>query len=331
MQSLEGENANKKLQLKKARKSRRQFACNDSLAEMIRVANLLPIDFRFDLTLALERGVPTYQYWYETFRELPDALKHELLFSPEVDEFIHDDSVEYWINNDAHALDKLYDMELDEQITEEEYNTLYRLDSSSIANFLVDYGYKGEDYAYSRQQEKHAEREWKRRLETETGGPDSSSFDEVPWTAVLSTHVPYIQALHRVQDIRDLLEGITKLADTVRQKDELEPEFSYPAIQRVLSERLSRLVRAAEIHITSSGEIQFSLSSWAEAIQNVSITRIRRCEVCDKFFWANRNDAFACSKLHAKSRYMRLMRQNWEVSGDMYKSQRKSKRNLKKS
>lgn len=307
---------------------RQQFACNDSLAEMIRVANLLPNGFRFDLAAA--HRYP-YDDWFETFKALPVELKHELFVSPEFDQFIREDSSEYWYNNDGKALDKLSDMHANEQITYEEYICLYSQDSYSIATFLVDRGYVGEEYSYRKQEERKAERERKRRREERDHDSEFSISDQIPFLSYMTSQFPYIQALLRIQHIYDFLDGITKLADSSEQMDQSGTELSESAIRQVLSETLSNQVVASKISITSSGDVHFSLSSWAEAIQDVRITRIRRCEVCQKFFWANRKDAFACSTPHAKLRYMRLMRKNWEVSGHLYKTQRKSKNNRKRN
>jgi hypothetical protein len=80
-----------------------------------------------------------------------------------------------------------------------------------------------------------------------------------------------------------------------------------------------------EIELDENGVITFRLSTYAEALQGVNISRLRACEICGKFFWAGRKDAYTCSKQHAKTRRMRLLRQNWKVSGDLYLKTRRNK------
>jgi len=93
---------------------------------------------------------------------------------------------------------------------------------------------------------------------------------------------------------------------------------------------ISNKVVTTEVIIDGNGNIRFELSPYAEALQGVNISRLRVCDICEKFFWASRKDTFACSKKHSKVRQMRLLRENWKDKGDLYLKARQKKTNKKK-
>jgi hypothetical protein len=53
---------------------------------------------------------------------------------------------------------------------------------------------------------------------------------------------------------------------------------------------------AAIYQIDSDGVMRVELDEFSRAIHNVDVTRIRRCNKCQKFFWAKRRDQLCCSK-----------------------------------
>jgi hypothetical protein len=91
-------------------------------------------------------------------------------------------------------------------------------------------------------------------------------------------------------------------------------------------QKLSAKVLATEVIWDKSGTINFKLSPYAELLQGVNVTRLRICEICSKFFWANREDTKTCSKLHAKTNRMRSLRKNWDEKRDQYLKARKKKK-----
>ncbi len=83
-------------------------------------------------------------------------------------------------------------------------------------------------------------------------------------------------------------------------------------------------------NIDTEGNLSLEISPMFQMIDGINITRLRVCEVCEQIFWANRKDAFACSKQHAKTRQMRLLRANWKAKGELYLNARKKKVNKQK-
>jgi hypothetical protein len=63
--------------------------------------------------------------------------------------------------------------------------------------------------------------------------------------------------------------------------------------------------------IEASGRLRITddqFSQFLRELQSVDVRRIRRCEVCPRFFFAARGDQTACSKSHAKTLAMRKWR-----------------------
>ncbi|HEX8565176.1 MAG TPA: hypothetical protein VF648_05865 [Pyrinomonadaceae bacterium] len=84
------------------------------------------------------------------------------------------------------------------------------------------------------------------------------------------------------------------------------------------------VITVKDYPIGKSG-INPEFSRYAKELQGVDVSRVRSCEICGKFFWAARKDAVACSKKHSKTRRMRLLRQHWKESGELYLEARKKK------
>lgn len=93
---------------------------------------------------------------------------------------------------------------------------------------------------------------------------------------------------------------------------------------------LETRISEVDLIVARDGDVRIEIEKNAEALQGVNISRLRICEYCKKLFWANRKDAFACSPKHARNRRMRLLRDSWKVSGDLYLEARKKKAKTKK-
>jgi hypothetical protein len=331
VQNVSVKNATKTPQGKSIRQ-RVKYECNKQLAEMIQQANILPKDFHFTFDNLLENarlGVPLLSKWYELFLSLPKEITGFLVMSDEILEYEKNDAREFWIYNDGYAQDKLIDLNADNQISDEEFNNIINEGSDEIADFLIEYGYYGEDYSYVKQV-KQKKKDSFSILSSDEDDNETSHFHE------LTKALTYIQALERLQSIRYFLLAIIKLAEFTQQSQIAKTESNYQfqkhnehfaklALQELTTKKLKDKVLATSISINKNGEVSFSVSEWANALIGVDITRIRICEVCGKIFWANRKDAFACSKKHSKVRQMRLLRNNWKKSGDLYVKARKNK------
>ena len=88
---------------------------------------------------------------------------------------------------------------------------------------------------------------------------------------------------------------------------------------------LEMRVKRVDITVIRDGEVKIEIDKNVEALQGVDISRLRICEYCLKLFWANRNDAYTCSPKHARNRRMRLLRENWKEKGDLYLKARQKK------
>ncbi len=312
----------------KGQKTRAKFACNEKLQEMIRLANLLPKDFHIDLLEAIKEGKSPALYWYEILRNLSSDLFLELIKSREVIEYEKQDSIEYWENNSDLAHDYLNDLEAGNEITEDEFNQLINSDEQVVAKVLVDKGYFGENYSYreqtKRQKDEKEDDLWRKPEDDESLNLFFEFFN--------SKNYVYIKALERIQKIRDFLLGLTELAEynNTAGVSDGNPTNSNSAFKHLMSEKIKDEIVTSSVLVSKEGIVNFLVSEWAEAIQGANITRLRLCEVCEKFFWAARKDTFACSKKHSKVRQMRLLRENWKDKGDLYLKARQKKANIKK-
>lgn len=325
----------KKTPQEKTIRRRVNYECNKQLAEMIQQANILPKDFQFSSDTLIENlkpEEPMLLKWYELCRSLPKDIVCFLIRSDERIEFEKDNAREFWINNDGRAQDFLIDLCAGNAISDEELNKIIDEDAYVIADFLVEQGYYGENYSYRKQLERKSEPHFYNFSSFRDNEDEVQSLDTYNLLDALS----YIQALERLQSIRDFLLAIIKLAEfsqkspsQIKQSDyqtnKHNKHFSEIFVQELISKKLKDKVLATSINISEKGEIIFSISNWARALSGVDIARIRICEVCEKIFWAKRKDAFACSKQHSKVRQMRLLRSNWKKSGTLYVKARKIK------
>jgi hypothetical protein len=307
------------------RLSRAQFSCPADLAKMIAQVNSLPTQFHFSFEKLIEtseeRQVPIWVLAGEYVLALPDAVQLAMFGSVEVREAQKADSYEYWLNNDAVAQDRIHDFCADHAYPDEIRDKMMSWGAEQIADFLVEMGNYGDEYSYLAQLIENAE---------ESGEAENYSYLQYPrWTGAFA-------ALLRLQEARDFLHTIVELGRNIeRQVFEGDDPVDIASQQRKFvarqsenewrSKRLSRRLLAVEVSIDAGGHIHFEPSQWAKAIDGVDITRVRRCEVCDKVYWAKRRDAFACTKEHAKVRQMRLLRANWKENGDLYKKARKKR------
>lgn len=75
--------------------------------------------------------------------------------------------------------------------------------------------------------------------------------------------------------------------------------------------RPAPLLGETQFEIDANGFVRVQPDNFSQAMmQDVNLHRIRACEVCGRVFWAERNDAQACSPNHADRRRKRLSRQN---------------------
>jgi hypothetical protein len=309
------------------RLSRAQYNCPSDLAKIIEEVNILPADFHFSFEQLIERNrdrIVPYSLdilEYEYFRELPEALKSAMLRSKEVKEAEKEDAFEYWLNNDGKAMDRVQDFCLDHDYSDEVTEKMMSWDSERIAHFLVGMGYYGEEYSRYAQV--------KREAEENEDEEEFYDFGSPIWNGAF-------KALFRLEEARNFLLAVVELGANLvgdsfpgdEPQDVASQQRKFLARQAENSWRLKKLSRrlmASEVTIDSNRHINFGLSEWARAINGVDITRVRRCEVCDKIFWANRRDAFACTKEHSKVRQMRLLRVNWRENGNLYKKARKQR------
>lgn len=337
VQNLSVKKSTKTPRLNLTQKTRAKYECSEKLAEMIEQANLIPKNFYFSIEEFINAKDRRYSFdieFIEYLMSLPEEIKHFVFLSKETSEYEKQDSLEFWQNNDGYAQDILADLNSDEEISDVTYESLINSSADDIAEFLVDYGYYGSDYSYDKQ------------LEKEKAECSRWSYDEIPEDKETDSRriwriLHYAKSLERLQNIKNFLLLIINLGENFSPIDFQNNEISY--LDRKNHEYLTRLantelaskrqqdkILATTITLNEKGEIQFSISEWASALQGVDITRIRRCEICEKIFWANRSDAFACSKKHAKTRQMRLLRANWKEKEDLYLKARKKKENNKK-
>ena len=335
VQNVSAEKTTKTPQKKITQRNRAKYECSNQLGEMIQQANLAKDVSKFSTDAALEKiknGVPFIVSWYEFLFSLPKEVKYFIFVSKEREDYEKQDGYEYWLNNDGEAQDKLIDLNADDQISDELLDRLINSDADEIADFLVDRGYYGDEYSYVNHRKKERESTFSYSILD-----DEDKTDEYDTFARAGA---YISALERLHSIRDFLLSIINLAKNLEiisipgEEDSYhnrknQENFSQSAIKELTAKKIKDKILATSININEKGEISFSISEWASALQGVDITRIRICEICEDIFWAKRKDAFACSKKHAKVRQMRLLRTNWKASGDLYVKARKNKQNKK--
>jgi hypothetical protein len=311
-------------------RNRAKYSGSKELVEMMRLANLIPKGFRFDLLQAREEGKSLEDYWLETFYGLSDDLREELVNGPEGQEYQKSLSREFWIDNESRALDSLRELSTLSEITDEEYDLIKRESADVIADFLVRKGGYGKEHSFG-----IFGRPFQWSIE------DRKADDPLAFVQMYGApSYTFMMTLLRIQKIRDFLHALADLALSVESHDmshnsphdlpgprvDMVPQDE---IQEAISGKLKDEVLASSVTIQRTGEVHFSISPWASAIQGVNISRIRRCEVCEKLFWARRRDAYACTPLHAKSRQMKRLRENWKEKGPLYLGARQKKRKRK--
>ncbi len=279
--------------------------------------------------------------WRYVIRHLPDDLFDEIMKAPEVIQWMKRDSFRYWI---AHSIDAevvVSELLNANKIDVRTFESLVQ-NEQSRAEYLVESGLYGEDYsqyridlAEERKREQAAPGLF-RELEREKY--EFAMHGIIPsdeWNQFLDSFVgACARVLVRTCRTYDFLDGLAKIGKFLEAD---YPSSSGPGRSGVyeddlnyyLSMDLSEELLATTISFNEDGEAYFSLSPFASAIQGTRISRIRRCEVCNKFFWAQRKDAFTCSKNHAKARQMRLLRQNWKDNGNLYMKARVRKKQQK--
>lgn len=120
------------------------------------------------------------------------------------------------------------------------------------------------------------------------------------------------------------------VADKIQDLDNpLQTVQNLDVLAQTLFEVENR-ISSTNVSVDPDGNVHFELNEFAQALQGVSILRLRLCEYCEKLFWANRKDTFTCSPKHARNRRMRLLRESWKNSGHLYLNARKMKTDKKK-
>jgi hypothetical protein len=77
----------------------------------------------------------------------------------------------------------------------------------------------------------------------------------------------------------------------------------------------------ARVYINDEGKAQID-AGLLTALEGVEVARIRRCPICERFFWAGRADQKACSKKCNQTRRVRLWREKYQ---ETYKQRRLKK------
>lgn len=336
VQNVSAEKAIKTPQKKITQRNRAKYECSKQLTELIQQANLVKNVPKFSLEERLENGKEWYPFialWYDFFLSLPKDVRDFIFLSKEREDYEKQDGYEYWVNNDGEAQDKLIDLNAGNEISDELFDKLINADADEIADFLVDRGYYGDEYSYINHRKKERESLFSFSI-------FNDEKDKTEEYDSLFKAAAYESALKRLHSIRDFLLSIINLAKNLEiisaqsEEDSFfirknQENFNQSVNRELTARKLEEKILATSIAINEKGEISFSISEWASALQGVDITRIRICEVCEDIFWANRKDAYACSKKHAKVRQMRLLRTNWKASGELYIKARKNKQNKK--
>jgi hypothetical protein len=307
-------------------RSRSKFACNPKLAELIYEANLLPADFSFDFERAAnEKGFDiALTEWEEIlWQELPEQtieyICEKALFN------ITFLNRTYFLANQGKSYKFKTFSEID-KILIEAHQYYKKIDVNRIGKLFDDESFKG----FLLEIRHH-------------------NFQSEPYTFLYYTINPLIQ----LTETRNFLSNILKInnpGNLVNSRDTALHSALFPhesgkssntPIQVIKGELFSpNLITVREklsetnISLSEEGIINFELSPFAEALQGVNISRLRTCEICSRFFWASRLDAYTCSKQHAETRKKRLQRQSWKEKGHTgkggYLSSRRKKTKDKK-
>ena len=320
---------------KSVRKSRANYECNDELAELIRLANLVADTPKYSVAEAVSQireespiffnDYSIFLNWFEFSSKLPKEVLDFIYLSEEYTEHIKSRSWEYWSRNEGKAQDKLSDLLIDEQISEETYNKIIDVDSDEMADFMVEIGFYGEDYTLASKSESFS-----------FFDSDEENEDQIDKWNRDSLFRAQVGAYERLHKIREFLLAIIKLAENIdifvdsKGIDDSyvqlkKRDFERTALTELTKKKLVEKVLATSVSFNKKGEIQFAISDWASILQGTEVRRIRLCEVCKNIFWANRKDAFACSKKHAKVRQMRLLREHWQQKSGLYLKARQRK------
>ena len=307
MQTLSSKKHTKAGQTNKSEKpySHSKFVCNPKLAEMIDEANLLPADFNFDFEkTANEKGYDS------ALTEWESILWQDL--SERTIEYIHAQAMfnlvflnkTYYLANQEERNKPFSDID---EFLIEAHQYYKKIDVNRIGKFLDDESFKG----FLLEIRHH-------------------NFQTEPYTLLYFTINPLIHLTETRNFLTNILE-INNSGNLSNFRDMALRFASFPhlsnksrkdSIQKIKAELFSpNLISIREklsetnISLSEDGIINFEFSPYAEALQGVNISRLRVCEICSKFFWASRIDAFTCSKQHAETRKKRLQRQNWKEKG----------------
>ncbi|CAN5698246.1 hypothetical protein BH18ACI1_BH18ACI1_17940 [soil metagenome] len=390
VQNLLADNYTKAPQAVESKKTRAKFSCNPKLEEMVRLANLLPKDFYFDLIEAIKEGKLPSLYWFEKSRNFSSELLLELDKCNEDIEYETQDNGIDWRDS---IRDFLFHLTTVGKLHTNELNQLIYGEERMLVKFLFDRDYF-DDFELWKQkkQQRNVIRDYVQPdcVNDESQNSSSDFFS--------SKNFVYMKALERLLKIKELLFGLVKLAEIYnltpsesRGVEKVIDENTSPkkvnfeskdfirvaydnyfknygygietAIERAaIVEEIVEYIQSGQfatlglsdeeagrfiyyyskfeaiknkllissVLVSKDGVVNFLISEWAEAIQGVNISRLRKCDICEKFFWASRKDTFACSKKHSKVRQMRLLRENWKDKGDLYLKARQKKTNKKK-
>jgi hypothetical protein len=326
--------------------SRSKYKCNPKLAELIKLANILPANFNFDWNLEISKSgfEVAFEKWKKVFFDL--SINEQL-------ELVGADFGKNYI---------VYPSKLPEELKKrDEFGFCLRaVDNSQeiikIRNFL-----KRAIVLYKISQEKEIKVFIKKGEEAFDAFNKLYSDIEPLYKFIacwkVAEQLKYIGLVnekyrnsilvyltaryilleeHKDFDISD--KEATKFLQkwkTLFLINDLETESTDRLF--IILDLLAKTALNYEIQIPDvslsvdrEGNVEFQFSEYVKAIQGVNISRLRFCEYCKKLFWANRKDSYACSKKHARNRRMRLLRKNWKENGDLYLNARKKKAKKKK-
>jgi hypothetical protein len=307
--------------------SRSKFACNPKLAEMIDEANLLPADFSFDFEkTANEKGFDDALAEWESilYQDLPEQTI-EYIYEKAMFNLAFLNRTFFLANPDEkHKIKTFEDID---RLLIEAHQYYKKIDVNRIGKLFDDESFKG----FLLEVRHH-------------------SFQTEPYTFLDYTINPLIQLTETRNFLTNILEinnsgNLSVFRDTALRFASFPHLFNKSrddSSQKIKAELFSpNLISVREklsethINLSEDGVINFELSHYAEAMQGVNISRLRACEICNKFFWASRIDAYTCSKQHAETRKKRLQRQNWKEKGHTgkggYLSSRSKKAEKKQS
>ncbi len=79
------------------------------------------------------------------------------------------------------------------------------------------------------------------------------------------------------------------------------------------------------VFVDDEGKLQKKDNFFLESLIGIDVTRIKRCRICQNFFWANRTDRQCCSEKCANVYNKRKSRENKQTKAELYKKARQKR------